>query len=95
MNRYEPHTPRALFGFAAVAMTAATLAISIFVPASLGRDTAAATDLLTRVESERYVPADKAIVTGIDVIAVRHVPAVAPVAPVAQSRDTGLGDVRG
>ena len=94
MNRYEPRTPRALFGFVAVAMTAATLALSVFVPARVQSDASEPTDLLTRVESEHYVPADNTIVTGIDVIAVRHAPAVAP-APVAQSRDVPSSAVRG
>jgi hypothetical protein len=81
MNRYDPRTPRTLFAFAAVAMTAATLAISVLAPAGIER-AAAQDDLLTRVESETCSPAAKMVVTAIDVVAVR----AAHVAPVAQSR---------
>ena len=35
MNRYQPKTPRAAFGVAAVAMTALTLALAIVAPAKL------------------------------------------------------------
>src|SRR5690348_4771229 len=78
MNRYDPRTP---FAFAAVAMTAATLAISVLAPAGIER-AAAQGDLLTRVESETCSPAGNMVVTAIDVVAVR----AAHVAPVAQSR---------
>jgi hypothetical protein len=80
MNRYDPRTPRTLFAVAAVAMTAATLAISVLAPAGVERP-ATQDDLLTRVESETCAPAGNMLVTAIDVVAVR-----APhVAPVAQS----------
>jgi len=94
MNRYDPRTPRALFGFAAVALTLATLAISILVPAGLEHDAATPGDVATRVESERSIAAGDAIVTTIDVVAVRHAPIV-PVQPVAQSRDARAGFERG
>lgn len=80
MNRYDPRTPRTLFAVAAVAMTAATLAISVLAPAGIERP-ATQGDLVTRVESETCAPAGNMLVTAIDVVAIR-----APhVAPVAQS----------
>ncbi|HET8877315.1 MAG TPA: hypothetical protein VFO53_13365 [Casimicrobiaceae bacterium] len=80
MNRYDPRTPRTLFAVAAVAMTAATLAISVLAPAGVERP-APQDDLLTRVESETCAPVGNMLVTAIDVVAIR-----APhVAPVAQS----------
>lgn len=87
MNRYSPRTPRALFAIAAVTMTAATLAIAVLGPASAERAAAPEEDLATRVASERCVPADDSVVTGIDVVALR----AAHAAPVAQSRDAAGG----
>lgn len=89
MNRYDPRTPRALFAIAAVTLTAATLAISILAPAGLGR-VAAQGDLVSRVASERCVPSDDTIVTGIDVVAVR----AHPRSPLAQARDAIAGVLR-
>jgi hypothetical protein len=80
MNRYDSRTPRTLFAVAAVALTGATLALSVLAPAGIDR-TAAQGDLVTRVESETCASAANMLVTAIDVVAVR-----APhVAPVAQS----------
>jgi hypothetical protein len=70
MNRYDPRTPRALFGFAAIALTAATLALSVSVPARI-EHAPPAVDLSTRVANERYVPDGGSVVTSIDVVAVR------------------------
>jgi hypothetical protein len=78
MNRYDPRTPRTLFAVAAVAMTAATLAVSVLAPAGIERP-ATQGDLLTRVESETRAPAGNMLVTAIDVVAIRA-PRVAPVA---------------
>ena len=79
MNRYDPRTPRTLFAFAAVAMTAATLAVSVLAPARV--EPPAQGDLVTYVASESCAPANNVLVTAIDVVAVR-----APhTAPVAQS----------
>ena len=78
MNRYDPRTPRTLFAFAAVAMTAATLVISVLAPAGIER-AATQGDLLTRVESETCAPAGNLLVTAIDVVA-RRTPHAAPVA---------------
>jgi hypothetical protein len=70
MNRYDPRTPRALFAIAAVTLTVATLAISVLAPLGVERGPAQ-NDLATQVTSERCVPTDDTIVTGIDVVAVR------------------------
>jgi hypothetical protein len=90
MNRYDPRTPRALFAGAAIALTFATLAIAISVPARIERAPAAA-DLLTQVASERCVPDSDTVITGIDVVAVRTPRA----ASIAQTRDARLIPVRG
>ena len=63
MKRYEPVVPRAAFAFAAVALTALTLGVSVLVPARVNlnaspSDTVIA-DAPTRVER-------------IDVVAVRQ-----------------------
>jgi hypothetical protein len=89
MKRYDPRTPRALFAFAAVTMTAATLAISVLAPAGVER-VAPLDDLVTRVTSERCVPADDTIVTGIDVVAMRGQNR----APLAHVRDAIAGFAR-
>jgi hypothetical protein len=79
MSRYDSRTPRTLFAFAAVALTGATLALSVLAPAEIDRP--AQGDLVTRVSSETCASAGDMLVTAIDVVAVR-----APhVAPVAQS----------
>ncbi|HJU21789.1 MAG TPA: hypothetical protein VJ891_04710 [Casimicrobiaceae bacterium] len=79
MNAYEPRTPRALLGFAAIALTAGTLALSVLWPAELPQ-AIAQQDLATRIESERCVPDSDTLVSGIDVVAVRNT----HVAPIAQ-----------
>lgn len=72
MNRYESGTPRALFGLAAVAMTAATFAISIVAPAAMNRSTQQIGVLTRPID---VVPAPVAmpipITTSIEVVAVR------------------------
>jgi hypothetical protein len=78
MNRYDSRTPRTLFALAAVALTGATLALSVLAPAGIDRP-AAQGDLVTRVASESCAPAANMLVTAIDVVAVRA-PHVAPVA---------------
>jgi hypothetical protein len=70
-------------------MTAVTLAISVLAPAAVDRGSTEPADLLTRVESERCIPADDTIVTGIDVVAVRQAPAI------AQTRTAPAAAVRG
>jgi len=90
MNRYDPRTPRALFAFAAVTLAAATLAISVLAPAGTER-VAPQNDLVTRVTSERCVPYDQTVVTGIDVVAVRGHHR----SPLAQARDAIAGFAKG
>jgi hypothetical protein len=85
MKRYDPRTPRMLLGFAAVALTAATLAVSVYGPAAFDASASDA-DIVTSVVSERCVPADDAVMTAMDVIAVRA-PRAGHVAPVAQSHE--------
>lgn len=90
MNRYDPRTPRTLAGLAAVTLTAATLAISVFAPASKEYDPVQAV-VLTSTASERCAPAADGVVTAIDVVAVRGT----HVAPVAQSRGAARNDLQG
>jgi hypothetical protein len=86
MNRYDPRTPRALFAFAAATLTVATLAISVLAPAGIER-AAPQDDLVTSVASERCVPSDDSVVTGMDVVAVR----AHHRSPLAQARDAIAG----
>ena len=79
MNRYDPRTPRTLIGFVAVAMAAATLAISVLAPAGMDY-VAKDVDVLTQVE-DTTCTADGAV-TAMNVVAVRGVHAV----PIVQSR---------
>ncbi len=79
MNRYDPGTPRALIGLAAAVMTAATLAISIIVPAAMEY---AMKDVDVFTQTSDATCASDGIVTAIDVIAVRS----AHVVPIVQSR---------
>ena len=90
MNRYDPRMPRALFAIAAITLTAATLAISVLAPAGAER-VAPQDDLATRVTSERCVPSDETVVTGIDVVAVRGHHR----SPLAQARDVIAGLAKG
>jgi hypothetical protein len=82
MNRYDPRPPRALFGLAAAAITAATLAIAVVIPAT---QTPQPTyeDVATRVANERSVEQNGTI-TAIDVVGARRAQAT----PIAQSRPT-------
>ena len=75
MNRYEPSTPRAAFAFAAVALTALTLGLSVVVPAHMDTSKAAAPTMILVSEATR--------IARTDVIAVRE-PKVAAVPMGAQ-----------
>ena len=75
MNRYEPSTPRAAFAFAAVALTALTLGLSVVVPAQMDTSKAAAPTMILVSEATR--------IARTDVIAVRE-PKVAAVPVGAQ-----------
>jgi hypothetical protein len=78
MNRYEPRTPRAVFGFAAVFLTAATLAVSVVAPAAMDVGSREVTVLTQTLDAQAKAAAN-APTTSIDVIAVRAtrvVPAV-------------------
>ena len=83
MNRYEPRTPRALAGLAAVCMTAATLALSVMAPAAIeseSRDAGVAATS-TGIEDHAFTNAGP-LTTSIDVVAYR----TKRVVPVVQSR---------
>jgi hypothetical protein len=78
MNDYQPRTPRALLGLAAVAMTAATLAASVLVPARMQYGTR---EIEVLTQSDVATQARTAASTAsIDVVAVRGTRIV----PVAQ-----------
>jgi hypothetical protein len=68
MNRYQTRTPRTLIGMSAAAMTFATIAVLVALPASVGpdRDGAMAVMAATQPTEVRIVP-DR-----IDVYAVRE-----------------------
>ena len=69
MNRYEPRTPRIFAGFAAVAMTAATIALTVIVPAELD---AQGRDAIVAAGGEDHVYANAGpLTTSIDVVAYR------------------------
>ena len=81
MHRYQPGTPRALIGVAAVALTAATLAVAVMAPAAMSYGTREIGVLATT--SNDVVRSSEATTTAsIDVVAVRGVRLV----PVAQLR---------
>jgi hypothetical protein len=85
MNRYDPRTPRTLAGLAAAAITTATFAIAVVMPAtSLPRT--GTDDIATRVTTEQCVAAADNTITAMYVVAVRH-PHVHAM-PIAQSRGT-------
>ena len=84
MNRYDPRPPRALFGLAAAAITAVTLALAVVMPAGQAPQ-AAYDDVATRVANERCVDQGGAV-TAIDVVGERHAHAT----PVAQAQRTAL-----
>lgn len=69
MNHYEPGTPRALIGLAAVVMTAATLAVAVLVPVAID-GSAPDADVLARTTDTTC--ASDGSVTSIDVVAVRN-----------------------
>lgn len=72
MKRYEPGTPRALLGFAAVALTAVTLALAVAAPAGSDYGTREI-GVVTQSDSETTTrtAAGEAATTSIDVVAVR------------------------
>ena len=80
MHRYQPGTPRALIGVAAVALTAATLAVAVMAPAGMSYGTREIGVLATT--SNEVGRSSEATTASIDVVAVRGVRLV----PVAQLR---------
>ena len=83
MNRFEPGTPRALLGVAAVALTLATIAISVAAPAAMNWGTREI-DVVTQDDSVTARAPSPAgmLTTSIDVIVVRGTRLV----PVLQSQ---------
>ncbi len=83
MQPYEPGTPRALIGIVAVALTVATLAVSVVAPAAqncstreIGVVASSADDIAALRTTADHVPS---LTTSIDVVAVRglrYVPVV-------------------
>ena len=80
MQRYQPGTPRALIGVAAVALTVATLAVAVFAPAAMDYGTREIGVLATTTQDAAR--GNDATTASIDVVAVRGVRLV----PVAQLR---------
>lgn len=80
MHRYEPGTPRALIGAAAIALTVGTLAVSVLAPAAMNYGTREIGVLATT--SDHVARGSDATTQSIDVVAVRGVRLV----PVAQLR---------
>jgi hypothetical protein len=83
MNRFEPGTPRAFVGFAAVCMAAATLAVSVIAPAAIdstSREVGVATMSSEPRNQGNANPG--ALTTSIDVVGVRTTRRV----PVGQTR---------
>ena len=79
MNRYDPRTPRAWFAVAAAAITTATLALAVVMPATQRIEPTY--DVATRVASERRLDQGGTI-TAIDVVGARRAHAT----PIAQSQ---------
>ena len=77
MNRYESSSHRALFGVAAMGMTAITFSLLIGAPAALD---CCGQDAYVAVASPQVAPAATEVVVGptvIEIIAVRESPAAA------------------
>jgi hypothetical protein len=71
MNRYETKTPRAAFGFAALAMTAITFGLAVYVPAGMD---ATNDEFRTLAAAKVVAPAAKegtAILAPVEVAGVR------------------------
>ena len=69
MNQYQPFVPRVALGFAAVAMTAITIAVSVVLPANMDSTREAPVLAVSAVPVEAsMVPA---ALTRIDVVASR------------------------
>ena len=81
MQRYQPGTPRALIGVAAVALTAATLAVAVMAPAAMSYGTREI-GVLATTNNDVVRGSEAATTAAIDVVAVRGVRLV----PVAQLR---------
>jgi hypothetical protein len=81
MHRYQPGTPRAIIGVAAVALTVATLAVAVLAPAAMNYGTREIGVLATTSDHVAR-SGDAATTQSIDVVAVRGVRLV----PVAQLR---------
>ncbi|HEX6004049.1 MAG TPA: hypothetical protein VFZ14_08660 [Burkholderiales bacterium] len=81
MNRYEPRTSRIFAGFAAVALTAATIALTVMVPAEVDAQHRDALAAASGGEDHVYANAGP-LTTSIDVIAYRGKRG----APIIQSR---------
>jgi hypothetical protein len=82
MNRYQPETPRAAFGVAALALTALTIGLLVVVPAKTG---AGGSDAGTLAAAKAATPAirEVAIIPGrIEVIGARQPKVAAEIAPV-------------
>lgn len=72
MNRYEPRTPRALAGFAAVFMTAATLAVAVLAPAAMDAGSRDGGILTMSTEPQSHAVVNSGpLTTSIDVVAYR------------------------
>ena len=70
MNRYQPRTPRIFAGFAAAALTAATLALTVMAPAA--RDAQGDDMAVVAAGGEDHVYANTGpVTTSIDVVAYR------------------------
>jgi len=72
MNEYQPRTPRTMLALAAVALTAATLVLVVFAPASMAFGTREI-GVLTQAPDVRSVAsaASDATTASIDVVAIR------------------------
>jgi hypothetical protein len=72
MNRYEPATPRALAGVAALFMTVATLSLSVLAPAAVDSESREVSVLTLSSEPESHAFANAGpLTTSIDVVAFR------------------------
>ncbi len=70
MNRYQPDTPRAAFGIAAVALTVLSLGVLVVAPAALdSRDDAAL--ILARFNGGGTAPIEVVVVPPIEVVGSR------------------------
>jgi hypothetical protein len=72
MQRYQPAAPRVIAGFAAVAMTIATLSLSILAPSAVRTEQQNVNVATSALQEDHAFANAGSLVTSIDVVAYRR-----------------------